>query len=206
MPGRIALRVTTSLAVLLLLTGQPEAYGQWLPGVRVFLPLAQAGESAASAPDLIVERISTAGGTVQVTIRNIGAAPVAVPFWVDLYIAPRAAPTGVNQTWPTLGARGMAWGVDVALPAGGALTFAPGDRFYRADFSNPGGPIAAGTQLYAQVDSANTATDYGAVRERHEIGGGPYNNIAAATATASAWRGPGGTAAAPAWAGLPGRR
>jgi fimbrial isopeptide formation D2 family protein/uncharacterized repeat protein (TIGR01451 family) len=175
-------------------------------GVKVVLPLAQAGESAASAPDLIVERISTAGGTVQVTIRNIGAAPVAVPFWVDLYIAPRAAPAGVNQTWPTLGARGMAWGVDVALPVGSALTLVSGDRFYRVDFSNPGGPIAAGTQLYAQVDSANTATDYGAVRERHEISGGPYNNILGATATTSTWIRPSGAAAALAQAGLAERR
>jgi hypothetical protein len=37
--------------------------------------------------------------------------------------------------------------------------------------------LPAGTVLYAQVDSFNPDTAYGAVLETHEIIGRPYNNI-----------------------------
>lgn len=37
--------------------------------------------------------------------------------------------------------------------------------------------IVAGTAVYAQVDSANAGSDYGAVLELYEILGLPYNNI-----------------------------
>ena len=63
------------------------------------------------------------------------------------------------------------------LEPGETLTLTLGDPYYRASLSNPGGPITAGTQLYAQVDSFNAATNYGAVLEQHERDGGAYNNI-----------------------------
>lgn len=47
-------------------------------------------------PDLIVEQINVVNGTLQVTIRNQGQAPVVDPFWADVYINPRQAPTGPN--------------------------------------------------------------------------------------------------------------
>jgi hypothetical protein len=34
-----------------------------------------------------------------------------------------------------------------------------------------------GTLIYAQVDSAHTASAFGGVQENHEITGLPYNNI-----------------------------
>ena len=43
--------------------------------------------------------------------------------------------------------------------------------------------MAVGTAVYAQVDSANTNTSYGAVLENHESNGGAYNNIAQMTVT-----------------------
>jgi len=45
--------------------------------------------------------------------------------------------------------------------------------------------VAPGTPVYAQADSTDHATTYGAVLEAHEIGGGPYNNIAGAASTAA---------------------
>ena len=41
----------------------------------------------------------------------------------------------------------------------------------------PTWPLAAGTAIYVQVDSANANTAYGAVLENHEILGESYNNI-----------------------------
>jgi hypothetical protein len=109
-------------------------------------------------------------------------------FWVDLYLNPISAPTRVNQTWQTLGAQGMAWGVTTpALPlaAGQAITLATGGDYYRTDLSTFSAPIPAGTQMYVQADAANTATTYGAVRETHEISGTTYDNIAGPTASIS---------------------
>jgi hypothetical protein len=46
-------------------------------------------------------------------------------------------------------------------------------------------PLPAGTLMYAQVDSANVGTTYGAVLESHEITGGTYNNISSTTSISS---------------------
>jgi hypothetical protein len=176
--------------------------------VTLHLPLVA---RAVALPDLVVEQIITAGGALQVVVRNQGAAPVSDPFWVDLYIAPDAPPTTVNQVWRSQGARGATWGVTgAALPLapGAALTLSLGGAYYRADLSDIGGPIAAGTPLYAQADAANTLTSYGGVLEAHEQAGGPYNNVAGPLAAASPVAEPpaaGSLAGAGALPGLPAR-
>jgi len=79
-----------------------------------------------------------------------------------------------------LGVEGLVWGVtDSALPIdpGETLTLTIGDLYYNSAVSDFDGAIPAGTELYAQVDSANTTTDYGAVLENHEATNSLYNNI-----------------------------
>lgn len=146
----------------------------------VALPLITA---PTALPDLVVEQISTAGGRLEVTIKNIGLAAATDPFWVDVYINPSSAPTGVNQIWPLLGTRGLVWGVIADIPAGGSLTLTVGDAYYDAQLSAQGGTITAGTPLYAQVDSANANHPEGGVLESHERDAGAYNNIGTAEAT-----------------------
>lgn len=102
-------------------------------------------------------------------------------FWVDAYINPQTALTAVNQTWNTVGAQGLTWGITATalsgLQPGGVLTLTLGDRYYRPSLSQVNLPLAIGTPVYAQVDSFNAQTTYGAVLEFHEIMGAAYNNI-----------------------------
>ncbi|HNP71509.1 MAG TPA: hypothetical protein PKK15_10385, partial [Kouleothrix sp.] len=147
---------------------------------RVYLPVV----AQLSEPDLIVERIAVVGGQVQVTIKNIGGAAVTNAFWVDAYINPAVPPTHVNETWPKLGKQGLVWGVTsggLPLAPNAGLTLVVGDQFYHPALSQLSTPIAPGDVIYAQVDSANVNTDYGAVLESHELHGGPYNNISSIT-------------------------
>jgi hypothetical protein len=156
--------------------------------VRIYLPIVQRD---VDLPDLVVDQIVVTRTSIQVVIRNQGAGAVTNPFWVDVYINPNPAPTQVNQTWPMLGSRGLVWGVQgSALPLnpGGTLTLSIGGAYYRADLSNFSGTLAAGTPIYAQVDSANANVAYGAVLETHEQFGGPYNNISGPVAPTSAMR------------------
>ncbi len=130
-------------------------------------------------PDLIVEDISASSDDLFVVLKNIGAAPVTDEFWVDAYFNPNPPPTSVNQTIQTLAVDGIVWGVDnTALPIapGEMLTLTLNSPFYDTQNSRFNGTIPAGA-LYVQVDSANTATTYGAVLETHEATGGTYNNI-----------------------------
>lgn len=129
--------------------------------------------------------IASAGGVLRVTITNQGEAAVTDAFWVDVYLGPRSTPTGVNQIWDSLGEHGLAWlitGGDLPLAPGASLILSIGDARYRADYSAIGGVIAAGTLIYAQVDSWNGTAPYGAVLEAHERDGGAYNNIAGSVA------------------------
>jgi len=129
---------------------------------------------------LVVDSLSATGSQVTVTISNQGNAPVVDAFWVDVYINPTTAPTGVNQPWPNLGSQGLVWGVEgTALPLapGESLTLTIGDSYYWPDLSGFDTPLPTGSSVYAQVDSANAATTYGGVLESHEISGGTYNNI-----------------------------
>jgi hypothetical protein len=153
-------------------------------GSRVYLPIV-ARPAPAVLPDLVVERIGVRDGKIELVIANVGRTAVTAPFWVDAYVGPRRAPRAVNETWQVVGDRGMVWGVtSAALPLapGARMTLTVGDAFFRADLSRLPLGAVPGTPLYAQVDSANTATAYGAVLEDHERDGGAYNNIAAGQA------------------------
>ncbi|HFQ94485.1 MAG TPA: LamG domain-containing protein, partial [Anaerolineae bacterium] len=144
----------------------------------VYLPVMM--NAFANLPDLVVSDLRAVNGGLQLTVENRGPAPVTDEFWVDVYLNPATPPTAVNQTWDSVGNAGLVWGVTAsALPLnpGDSLTLAVGDAYYRADYSRWSGAIPAGTVLYAQVDSANINTNYGAVRETHEVTGGVYNNI-----------------------------
>jgi hypothetical protein len=83
----------------------------------------------------------------------------------------------VNDIWPNLADQGLVWGVTADLQPGQSLVLAIGDAYYQGDLSYVVWPLAAGTAVYAQVDSANANTTYGAVLENHEIRGEAYNNI-----------------------------
>jgi hypothetical protein len=153
-----------------------------------FMPLLTAAPPP-SLPDLVVDRIVPTRTGIQVVIRNRGQAPVTDPFWVDVYIDPSSPPTQVNQIWPMLAQQGLVWAVTapaLPLPAGGTLTLSVGDQYYRPSLSVFSGTLAAGTPIYAQVDSANTNTTYGAVLENHEQAGGAYNNISGPVAPSAA--------------------
>jgi uncharacterized repeat protein (TIGR01451 family) len=149
---------------------------------HIYLPLVMRN-NAVLAPDLVVASAMVTPNNVQVIIKNQGTAPVPSgdSFWVDLYVNPSPAPTGVNQVWNDgRSFQGMVWGVSgAALPLapGETLTLTYGDIYYWKDFSNFTGSLPAGTPVYVQVDSADIETTYGAVLESHEIGGGTYNNI-----------------------------
>ncbi len=157
------------------------------PITYTYLPIVM--RNYVSAPDLIVEDIIATPNNVQVVIKNWGNAPVQNDFWVDVYIAPHTEPTGVNQSWDDLGSQGLVWGVtDSALPAlapGGVITLTVGDAYYWPSHSRVSWPLAVGTTVYAQVDSFNPATTYGAVLENHEIMGEDYNNIDMAEVSAT---------------------
>jgi hypothetical protein len=123
-----------------------------------------------------VEIIATADD-VQVVIENQGGSTAGAEFWVDAYIDPTTPPTRVNETWQMVGDLGIAWGVTTTLSAGELITLTRDDEYYDPTNSLVTWPLAVGTAIYAQVDSAHTESAYGAVLEDHESVGGPYNNI-----------------------------
>ncbi len=151
--------------------------------------------SASAAPDLVITSLTATASTVQVVIENQGTTALngtADEFWVDFYVDPNPVPTAVNQVWDDgRSTYGIVWGVTQD-----AFPFAPGDvmtltystasgapnQYYVAGLSNMPTTLAAGTPVYAQVDSANANTTYGAVLETHEITHAPYNNIFSAQA------------------------
>ena len=147
-------------------------------GQRVYLPLILNNLSL-TAPDLVVESITIEAETVEVVIANQGqkAVPAETAFWVDLYVNPTAVPQ-LNDSWQNLGDEGIAWGVTgTLLTPGAALTLTLNDTYFMPSLSNYPGEPAPGSVIYVQVDSINTQTTYGAVREEHEITGEPYNNV-----------------------------
>ena len=161
------------------------------PGIRyVYLPLVTRG--FAPGPDLVVRSLTATGNNVTLKIANQGNAPVKDGFWVDVYINPHTVPTAVNQPWYDLADQGLVWAVNGgALPGlvpGGEITLSVNDAYYAPDYSVVSWLIPAGTVFYAQVDSYNEDTTYGAVRETHEIAGRPYNNISGPFVSASAVR------------------
>ncbi|CAG0931221.1 Collagenase ColH [Thermoflexales bacterium] len=143
---------------------------------KIYLPLI--ARNYVSAPDLVVTSLQASTGNVQVVIKNQGDAAVSAGFYVDVYINPHPAPTAVNQIWSDgRSAQGLTWGVTSSLLPGQVLTLTIGDAYYLLDYSVFTGTLPTGTPVYAQVDSLDPATTYGAVHEIHEINGLPYNNI-----------------------------
>jgi hypothetical protein len=137
----------------------------------------------------MVQSVTASGNTIQVVIKNQGNAPVVDDFWVDVYINPNSAPTHVNQLWQHLASQGLVWGRLVSehpLQPGATLTLNYGDQYYWQSLSRVNLPLGAGTVVYAQVDSWNGQTTYGAVLESDESAGGPpYNNIRSMTISSS---------------------
>jgi len=168
---------------LTVVAGAAEPYAIYLPMV---------GRRSFAAPDLIVEQITASGDSITVVVKNVGGAAVRADeeFWVDVYINPDQIPSEVNQRWETLSEEGLRWGVTApALPLepGAEIVLTIGDEYYWTDSSFFGGSLPAGTVVYAQVDSLNAYTAYGAVLESHELSWlyrGVYNNIKGTIATA----------------------
>ena len=130
------------------------------------------------APDLIVKSLIVSRESITVAIQNIGTAPVADAFWVDVYVRPTSPPTAVNQTWSDLGDEGLVWGVTtLPLQTSQVVTLSIDHLAYRADLSHFTTPLIAKGMVFAQVDSVNLDSDYGGVFEGHELTGGVYNNI-----------------------------
>ncbi len=130
------------------------------------------------APDLVVEEILATQSVITVVLRNQGPAATDKTFWVDVYVEPERPPEGVNETWDKLTDQGLVWAVTETLAPGDLLTLTVGGLYYQVDYSRVDWPLAEGTPIYAQVDSANEETAYGAILETHEIIGLTYNNVA----------------------------
>ncbi|MCJ7548292.1 MAG: proprotein convertase P-domain-containing protein [Anaerolineae bacterium] len=157
--------------LLVVLVAQPEVTSVYLPCVV---------RQHHTAPDLVVDEIRAGALGVEVVIKNKGNAPVTEAFWVDLYINPDPEPTGVNQIWNDVAVEGAVWGVtDAALPLapGEEMTLRMHDAAYWPSYSRVSWPPDAGAAIWAQVDSANIGTAYGAVLEDHEVSGEFYNNF-----------------------------
>jgi subtilisin-like proprotein convertase family protein len=188
-PGRYVLWVSASDLAGNVTTAGPFAVQVKLR--QVFLPLV--ARNYVVAPDLVVERIVAGTNSIAVVIHNQGNAPSVDDFWVDVYVNPYTPPTHVNQIWSDVAGQGLVWGVTADLQPGETLTLTVGGAYYVAEYSHVAWPLAAGTPVYAQVDSANADTTYGGVLEDHEITGGAYNNIAGPISVTAAT---GGAAAA----------
>ena len=145
------------------------------PITFVYLPLIL---TPSTGPDLIITDFTVAANSVTVEITNDGDEPVINDFWVDVYVNPATVPTAVNQTVQTLGVDGFVWGVEgVVLNPGDSITVTLNDVYFSSDESTAVLPLTVGLPVYAQVDSANISTNYGAVEENHERLNGTYNNI-----------------------------
>ena len=146
---------------------------------NVYLPVV-ASDASFNYPDLIVDRITANNDNVTIVVKNLGSAPVTDPFWLDVYFAPDIPPTKVNQRWDQIGSEGLVWGITsqaLPLPPGDTLSLTLNDKFYSPTRSRFSGQIEVGTLIYAQVDSWNSVTDFGAVFEKHEAYNQTYNNI-----------------------------
>ncbi|MCB8928643.1 MAG: ExeM/NucH family extracellular endonuclease [Ardenticatenaceae bacterium] len=145
----------------------------------VYLPIV----SNNPRPDLIVEDVTVTNNAITVVIRNIGSASVTDGFYVDAYIGlldPTKPPTGVNDIWQNLSPQGVVWGVNddpTLLTPGSSITLTLNDSYQLADYTDFTLPLAPGTAIYVQVDSASAGNTNGGVVEIHEANGDPYNNV-----------------------------
>jgi hypothetical protein len=147
-----------------------------------FLPLIVNPESLVETHiDLVVDSLTVNNRGVTVLIKNVGDGTLSgAGYWVDLYINPSRVPTQTNQLARDWGDDGIIWGVSAnapALPPGGILTLRLAEPYYRPRLSAFPDLIPAQSEIYVQVDSANSSTSHGAVLEGHEIAHAPYNNI-----------------------------
>ncbi|CAG0930329.1 Collagenase ColH [Thermoflexales bacterium] len=174
-----AIVTATNSVSLLTTTTQVTITG---PALRysTYLPLIM--NNFFTAPDLIVQNIIASRDAITVVIQNVGDAPADQSFWVDAYIAPNPPPTAVNQIWwdQNRAQQGIAWAVIdpmVPIQPGAVITLTSTDLYVSPERTYFTGNLPVGTPIYAQVDSYNFYTNYGAVQEQHEILGLPYNNI-----------------------------
>jgi PKD repeat protein len=165
--------ISTVTATTPVTIGQPKHYTTYLPLIT---------SNFFTAPELIVQSVAASSDVITVVIKNIGDAPAAQAFWIDAYVDPNPPPTAVNQIWwdQNRSEQGVAWAVDeplVPFEPGTVITLTSRDPNVSPVRTFFLGNLPAGTPIYAQVDSYNYQTDYGAVQERQEILGLPYNNI-----------------------------
>jgi hypothetical protein len=165
--------LTLTATTLVTITAPTTRYATYLPLIM---------NNSFTAPDLIVQTIIASRDVITVVIKNIGDAPAVESFWVDAYIAPNPPPAAVNQIWwdQNRSQQGVAWAVDepiVPIQPGQVITLTSNDIYVSPERTSFTGNLPAGTPIYAQVDSYNFYTNYGAVHEQHEILGLPYNNI-----------------------------
>jgi len=134
-------------------------------------------QNFAILPDLVVDRLVATSDAVTVTIRNAGNGPVEDAFWVDVYFNPTEYPS-VNEPWHTIAAAVQCGGVTTPIAAGGVLTLTVGDAYYFPQYSGPT-PYPVGANVYAQVDSVDFSTSYGAVQESDETNNvlGPVESV-----------------------------
>jgi hypothetical protein len=170
--------------------------------VDLYLPLIF--KDFAPAPDLVATNLEATSSAVTVTVQNIGNGPVGDAFWLDVYFNPNATPS-LNQRWQDIAPAGAVWGVTGAglnsLTPGGTLTLTSGGAYYFPNFSSAP-PWPVGANVFAQVDSVNYSTSYGAVQESNES-----NNVFGPVASTTADGRPTTAAAVetPSLAGLPER-
>ncbi len=177
--GTYTATVTATNGILTLTATTPVTINR--PPTRyVYLPVVM--NNFFTAPDLIVQDVIASRDAITVVIKNIGDAPVEESFWVDAYVNPNPPPTAVNQIWwdQNRSQQGVAWAVTdpiVPIAPGQVITLTSTDAYVSPERTYFTGTLPVGTPIYAQVDSYNFYTNYGAVRERHEMLGLPYNNI-----------------------------
>jgi hypothetical protein len=117
------------------------------------------------------------------------AGPAGTSFWSQplVWLDGRLPQRPIqNQLAPqadivnTVNGEGAVWAVTAStlpLNPGETLTLTLGDAYYVASASKLTLPVPANLPVFAQVDSASSLANYGAVWERHERNNQPYNNI-----------------------------
>ena len=164
-----------------------------------YLPYIRRGH--VDAPDLVIDEVTPSADVVTVRIRNRGTQDTQADFWLDVYFDPSRAPR-INEPWPTLAARGIAFGVTDPVPAGGTLVVDTTGAYFDAGQSSPP-PWPAGVPVWAYVDSVDFTTTWGAVRESGE-GNNVFGPITSGSATGQTVLG--GRSPSAARVGLPSRR
>ncbi len=150
---------------------------------KIFLPLVARSQGGQQLPDLTVTAITVTPSNpvagqatdVAVTIKNQGNVATPACFWIDLYINPTRLPIEINKGWFDAGSEGgLVWSW-CGLGVNESVTLHYNDTHYWPSYSRYDGTFTAprAYTLYAQVDSLNDATTYGAAYESNE-----QNNVA----------------------------